>query len=213
MLAEELGDLAAPPASIARAPCGTYGASSPRWPCRAGARSWSSTRPRRSAIRPRSRPSGSCSTSPPTARPTCPCCSSAATEVLLDLPPGLADRLAARCLAGPLTEAESSAYVLGRLAAARADAGPDLFSPAALTALHHAGRRTPPPPQPPGRSRAARRLRQRPPARRRARRSPSPPASSIMMGRRMRSGRNGWIADVCRFSRVNPRHQWHERWW
>lgn len=60
-----------------------------------------------------------------------------ATEFLFDLTPGLADRLAARCLAGPLTEAESSAYVLGRLAAARADAdGPDLFSPAALAALH-----------------------------------------------------------------------------
>jgi type II secretory pathway predicted ATPase ExeA len=65
------------------------------------------------------------------------------TEVLFDLPPGLADRLAARCLAGALTETESSAYVLGRIAAARADAAqidPDteLFSPAALTALYQA---------------------------------------------------------------------------
>ncbi len=65
------------------------------------------------------------------------------TEVLFDLPPGLADRLAARCLAGSLSEAESSAYVLGRIAAARtaearADAADDLFSPAARTALHQA---------------------------------------------------------------------------
>src|SRR5262249_31002286 len=55
-----------------------------------------------------------------------------------DLPPGLVDRLAARCLVGPLSDPESSAYVLGRVAAARATAAPDLFSPAALTALHHA---------------------------------------------------------------------------
>ena len=41
-------------------------------------------------------------------------------ELLLDLPTGLADRLAARCLLGPFTEDESSAYVLGRLAAAGA---------------------------------------------------------------------------------------------
>src|SRR5262249_48072130 len=33
------------------------------------------------------------------------------TEVLFDLPPGLVDRLAARCLVGPLSEPESSAYV------------------------------------------------------------------------------------------------------
>jgi type II secretory pathway predicted ATPase ExeA len=58
-------------------------------------------------------------------------------EILLDLPPGLADRLTARCLAGPLTETESSRYVLGRLEAAGARS--PLFSPAALTALHHAG--------------------------------------------------------------------------
>jgi type II secretory pathway predicted ATPase ExeA len=59
------------------------------------------------------------------------------TEVLLDLPPGLADRLTARCLAGPLTDSESSTYVLGRLATAGARS--PLFSPEALTALHHAG--------------------------------------------------------------------------
>ena len=57
-------------------------------------------------------------------------------EVLLELPAGLADRLAARCLLGPLTEAESSTYVLGRLAAAGATS--PLFSPDALTALHRA---------------------------------------------------------------------------
>lgn len=63
------------------------------------------------------------------------------TEVLFDLPPGLSDRLAARCLAGPLTEADSSAYVLGRIAMARsithrADGESEPFSPAALAALH-----------------------------------------------------------------------------
>ena len=57
-------------------------------------------------------------------------------EVLLQLPPGLADRLTARCLLGPFTEAESSAYVLGRLAAAGAVA--PLFSAEALSALHRA---------------------------------------------------------------------------
>lgn len=60
------------------------------------------------------------------------------TEFLLDLPPSLADRLAARCLAGALAESESSAYVLGRLAAARTGPGDDLFTPAALAALHRA---------------------------------------------------------------------------
>jgi type II secretory pathway predicted ATPase ExeA len=58
------------------------------------------------------------------------------TEVLFDLPNDLADRLAARCLAGPLSEAESSAYVLGRLAAAGARAEIPLFSPAALSELY-----------------------------------------------------------------------------
>ena len=57
-------------------------------------------------------------------------------EVLPRLPAGLADRLAARCLLGPLTEQESSVYVLGRLAAAGATA--PLFAPDALTALHRA---------------------------------------------------------------------------
>ena len=58
-------------------------------------------------------------------------------EVLLDLPPALADRLPARCLIGPLTAEETSSYVLGRLAAAGAQNC--LFSPEALNALHHHG--------------------------------------------------------------------------
>ncbi len=57
-------------------------------------------------------------------------------ELLLRLPPALADRLTARCLLGPLTEEESSAYVLGRLAAV--GAVEPLFEPATLTALHRA---------------------------------------------------------------------------
>ncbi len=57
-------------------------------------------------------------------------------EVLLDMPPGLADRIAARCLLGPLSETESAAYILGRLDGAGATA--PLFSPAALVELHKA---------------------------------------------------------------------------
>lgn len=60
-----------------------------------------------------------------------------ATEVLLRLPPGLADRLAACCLLGPLSESETAAYLNGRLAAAGA-AGP-LFDAATAAALHRAG--------------------------------------------------------------------------
>jgi type II secretory pathway predicted ATPase ExeA len=55
---------------------------------------------------------------------------------MVDLPAGFAARLAARCLIGPLTEAESSAYVVSRLEAAGSRA--PLFSQQALTALHHA---------------------------------------------------------------------------
>ena len=55
-------------------------------------------------------------------------------DLLLQLPPGLTDRLTARCLLGPLTEAESAAYVLGRLASAGATT--TLFTPDALAALH-----------------------------------------------------------------------------
>ena len=57
-------------------------------------------------------------------------------EVLLQLPHGLADRLTARCLLGPFTDAESSSYVLGRLAAAGAET--PLFTPESLSALHRA---------------------------------------------------------------------------
>jgi len=57
-------------------------------------------------------------------------------ELLLELPNGLAERLAARCLLGPFTQDESSAYVSGRLAAAGASA--PLFSPEALSTLHRA---------------------------------------------------------------------------
>ena len=63
-----------------------------------------------------------------------------ATEFLLDLPPVLADRLAARCPAGPLNESESSAYIEARIAAARPAItdGDALFSSDALAALHRA---------------------------------------------------------------------------
>jgi type II secretory pathway predicted ATPase ExeA len=57
-----------------------------------------------------------------------------AAELVLALPAGLADRLAARCLLAPLTEPESATYVLGRLAAAGAQS--PLFTPPALIALH-----------------------------------------------------------------------------
>ena len=57
-------------------------------------------------------------------------------EVLLRLPPGLADRLTARCLLGPLSETETAAYVHGRLATA--GAREPLFSDDAIAALHRA---------------------------------------------------------------------------
>lgn len=57
-------------------------------------------------------------------------------DVLLRLPASLSDRLTARCLLGPLSEAESSAYITGRLAAAGCTV--PLFPPEALAALHHA---------------------------------------------------------------------------
>ncbi len=57
-------------------------------------------------------------------------------ELILQLPAGLTDRLTARCLLGPFTESESSAYVLGRLGAA--GAATPLFTPEALAALHRA---------------------------------------------------------------------------
>lgn len=57
-------------------------------------------------------------------------------EVLLRMPPSLADRLTARCLLGPLTAKESAAYLLGRLATVGATT--PLFAPEALDLLHHA---------------------------------------------------------------------------
>jgi type II secretory pathway predicted ATPase ExeA len=59
-----------------------------------------------------------------------------APEVLLQVPPALANRLSARCLLGPLSEAESAAYVQGRLA--RSGGSESLFPADALTALHRA---------------------------------------------------------------------------
>jgi type II secretory pathway predicted ATPase ExeA len=57
-------------------------------------------------------------------------------ETLLELPTGFTARLAAQCLLDPLTEVESSAYVVGRLAAAGST--DPLFSSSALAALHGA---------------------------------------------------------------------------
>jgi len=57
-------------------------------------------------------------------------------DLLLRLPGGLTDRLTARCLLGPLSEVESSAYIKGRLDAA--GCLEPLFPPESLSALHHA---------------------------------------------------------------------------
>jgi type II secretory pathway predicted ATPase ExeA len=57
-------------------------------------------------------------------------------EILLRIPPSLLDRLSARCLLGPLTESEASAYVTGRLAAAGATR--PLFDSDSISTLHHA---------------------------------------------------------------------------
>jgi type II secretory pathway predicted ATPase ExeA len=57
-------------------------------------------------------------------------------ELMLQISPGLVDRLTARCLLGPLSEEDSSAYVLGRLAMAGATS--PLFTTDALAALHRA---------------------------------------------------------------------------
>lgn len=57
-------------------------------------------------------------------------------EVLLRLPLGLADRLTARCLLGPLSETETAAYIHGRLA--KVGAREPLFSDDAIAALHRA---------------------------------------------------------------------------
>jgi len=55
-------------------------------------------------------------------------------EVLLQLPPALSDRLTARAALTSLSAEESSAYVLGRLAAA--NAREPLFDPSGLDELH-----------------------------------------------------------------------------
>jgi type II secretory pathway predicted ATPase ExeA len=57
-------------------------------------------------------------------------------ELLLDLPIGLAERLAARSLLAPFTQEESAAYVLGRLGTSNAQ--DQLFTQAALVSLHRA---------------------------------------------------------------------------
>jgi type II secretory pathway predicted ATPase ExeA len=57
-------------------------------------------------------------------------------DVLLRLPAGLTDRLSARCLLGPLADAECSSYIHGRLAAA--GARKRLFEPDAIDALQQA---------------------------------------------------------------------------
>jgi type II secretory pathway predicted ATPase ExeA len=58
------------------------------------------------------------------------------TDVLLHLPRSLTDRLAARCLLGPLTDFETAAYLAGRLAAA--GSAPSLFTPDAIADIHRA---------------------------------------------------------------------------
>jgi MSHA biogenesis protein MshM len=58
-------------------------------------------------------------------------------EVLLRMPNGLADRLTARCVLGPLSEQECADYIHGRLAASGARS--PLFPPDALSALYRAG--------------------------------------------------------------------------
>jgi MSHA biogenesis protein MshM len=63
------------------------------------------------------------------------------TEVLLDLPASLADRLATRSLLGPLAESESFAYLSGRLTEAGADS--PLVSPDAASVLHRAAEGNP----------------------------------------------------------------------
>ena len=65
-------------------------------------------------------------------------------EVLLALPAGLADRLAARCLLGPLTEAESSTYIIGRITDAGAQTA--LFTPDSPVRVAPRRRRTAPSP-------------------------------------------------------------------
>ena len=64
-----------------------------------------------------------------------------APEPVANLPPALADRLAARSFLGALTLTESSSYVLGRLRVA--GAARPLFDPPALQELHGAAEGSP----------------------------------------------------------------------
>lgn len=57
-------------------------------------------------------------------------------ELLLRLPPALADRLTARVLVGPFSSEDSAAYVRGRLRAAGSERA--FFEPALLERLHRA---------------------------------------------------------------------------
>jgi type II secretory pathway predicted ATPase ExeA len=57
-------------------------------------------------------------------------------ELMLDLPAGLADRLAMRGLLGPFTKEESAAYIVGRLG--NLSARDNLFTQDALALLHKA---------------------------------------------------------------------------
>jgi type II secretory pathway predicted ATPase ExeA len=59
-----------------------------------------------------------------------------APEMLLHLPPALADRLTARCLVGPLTLEETRTYITGRLTSAGATE--PLFDGDCIAALHRA---------------------------------------------------------------------------
>jgi type II secretory pathway predicted ATPase ExeA len=59
------------------------------------------------------------------------------SEVLFKIPATLTDRLAVRCLIGPLSEAEANEYVFSRLRAAGART--PLFTTEAIAALHHSG--------------------------------------------------------------------------
>lgn len=58
------------------------------------------------------------------------------TDLMLKLPEALADRLAARCLLGPLAESETATYLEGRLAAAGSTQ--PFFTPEAISELYYA---------------------------------------------------------------------------
>ena len=109
-----------------------------------------------------------------------------ATEVLLNLPASLVDRLAARSLLGPFTEAETAAYVSGRLEAAGAASGSSLFAPDAIAAHPRPRRRPAASPQSPGRPRTPDRLRAERPTGRRPRRLTCRPRTRLRVPARPR---------------------------